>query len=161
MWELSIIQQMMKKAYSRKCLDWIHDCFFFFHFSLYIWDTLAEGQTLLISKPQQRDQKPHMPQFKVRKHQSLRVTARMSLTRTEVSSRHAVCPLYHESAAIFECDNMMQLPAQNSVAAERLRCEFRSPRKCFIFCCTESPPHDLIMTCFLKSDLNILKHVQE
>lgn len=26
MWELSIIQGKMKKAYCRKCLDWIHDC---------------------------------------------------------------------------------------------------------------------------------------
>lgn len=44
--------------------------FFFSSSSLYIWDTLAEGPTLLISKPQQRDQKAHIPRFKVCQHQS-------------------------------------------------------------------------------------------
>lgn len=151
----------MKKAYCGKCLDWMHDYvrrgLFFFSSSLYIWDTLAEGQTLLISKPQQRDQKAHIPRFKVRQHQSSRVTAQMSLTRTEVSLRRAVCPLYHESAAPFERDNMMQLKAQNWGAAEQLCCEFRCRRKCFIFCWKETPPHELIMMfsfSFLKSVFN-------
>lgn len=127
-----------EKPIEEKCLDWMYDCVqwaLFFFALLYLWDTLAEGQTLLISKPQQRDRKPHMPQFKVRQHQSSRVTAQMSLTCTEVSSRRAVCPLYHERAAIFECDNMTQLQPPNRRAPERLSCEFwRKKRKMFTFC---------------------------